>query len=180
MILLRHGQTAFNVIFGATRRDPGVRDPRLTDQGRRQAREAAEKLRGESITRLIASPYSRALETAEIVACALDLPVTVEEMVRERTAFSCDVGTIRSKLEAKWRAYGFDHIDEVWWHPEEEHPSIFEDRCHRFRDRMAETPDWGSVAVITHWGVIRALTGHRAANGEHIRIDPTQPSPKAE
>ena len=36
MILVRHGETVFNVLFGKTRRDPGVRDPRLTERGREQ------------------------------------------------------------------------------------------------------------------------------------------------
>lgn len=175
MILLRHGETVFNRIFGATRRDPGVRDPRLTDRGRDQARQAADTLRSQSVARLIASPYSRALETAEIIAAALDLPVTVDATVRERTAFSCDVGSSRPKLAARWRGFGFDHIDEIWWPEDEEPEADFIDRCHRFRLRMATGDDWAGVAVVTHWGVIRALTGRRAVNGELMRFDPTRP-----
>ena len=34
MILIRHGQTIFNVIFSVTRVDPGVPDPLLTSRGR--------------------------------------------------------------------------------------------------------------------------------------------------
>ena len=37
MILIRHGQTEFNRVFSVSRRDPGIRDPALTDRGRRQA-----------------------------------------------------------------------------------------------------------------------------------------------
>ena len=44
MILLRHGQSEFNVAFNATRVDPGIPDPRLTEEGRRQARAAAVAL----------------------------------------------------------------------------------------------------------------------------------------
>ena len=36
MILVRHGQSEFNVIFGATRKDPGIVDPKLTEEGRRE------------------------------------------------------------------------------------------------------------------------------------------------
>jgi hypothetical protein len=44
VILIRHGQTEFNGIFSVTRQDPGVRDPHLTDRGRRQARAVAQVL----------------------------------------------------------------------------------------------------------------------------------------
>ena len=67
MILMRHGQTVFNVVYGKTRKDPGIRDPELTDDGRLQVARAAERLRDLTVRRVIASPYRRTLETAEIV-----------------------------------------------------------------------------------------------------------------
>ena len=68
MILLRHGQSEFNLHFTATRRDPGIIDPRLTPLGHDQARQAAEALAGQGIRRIIVSPYTRALQTAAPVA----------------------------------------------------------------------------------------------------------------
>ena len=56
MILLRHGQSEFNAAFNATRVDPGIPDPRLTEEGRRQARAAAVALAAFPVERLIASP----------------------------------------------------------------------------------------------------------------------------
>ena len=44
VILIRHGQTEFNRVVSVTRRDSGIRDPHLTDLGRRQAA-AAQALR---------------------------------------------------------------------------------------------------------------------------------------
>jgi len=43
---------------------------------------------------------------------------------------------------------------------------------------MAEHPEWHRIAVVTHWGVIRALTGITAGNGELIRFDPTHAAAK--
>ena len=65
MILIRHGQTIFNVVFSVTRIDPGVPDPLLTSLGRRQARDIAAALAGEDVERVVASPYRRAIQTAE-------------------------------------------------------------------------------------------------------------------
>ena len=68
MILARHGQSLFNVHYARTRCDPGIPDPALTEEGRRQAEALAETLRRQGVRRLIASPYTRALETASIIA----------------------------------------------------------------------------------------------------------------
>jgi broad specificity phosphatase PhoE len=111
---MRHGETVFNRVYGATRRDPGVADPALTEVGRAQAEAAARRLAGEDVRRLIASPYTRALETAEIVARHLRIPVTVDARVRERAAFACDVGTGRSALASRWSGLALDQLDEVW------------------------------------------------------------------
>ena len=70
MILLRHAESEFNVHYSRTRVDPGIRDPELTALGREQAHGAARALDGRAIARLITSPYTRALQTAEIVARA--------------------------------------------------------------------------------------------------------------
>ena len=172
MILMRHGETLFNVVFGAMRVDPGLYDPELTARGRQQAVEAAETLRGEDVRRVVTSPYRRALQTAEIVAEALKLPVTVEPLIRERAAFACDVGSAPAALARTWRTMTFDHLAETWWSKSGETHEALDARCRAFCRAMADTPDWPHVAVITHWGVIRSLTGQPVRNAERIRIDP--------
>ena len=173
MILLRHGETVFNVLFGRTRRDPGVRDPRLTECGREQAAEAARVLAGDSITRVLASPYTRAIQTANVIARALNVPLIIDETIRERFSYSCDIGTPRSVLATRWPDYAFDHLDDVWWPDQEEPLPQFQARCDGFRQRMAASGDWRTAAVVTHWGVVRALTGSRIKNCEMLRHDPT-------
>ena len=58
MILLRHGQSEFNLHFSVTRRDPGIIDPRLTPLGHQQAEDAARALADAGIERIITSPYT--------------------------------------------------------------------------------------------------------------------------
>jgi glucosyl-3-phosphoglycerate phosphatase len=180
MILVRHGQSEFNVVFSVTRRDPGIRDPRLTPEGRRQARAAADTLVGQSIQRLIASPYSRALETAEIVARKLDVPITVTPLVGERAAFMCDVGTPRRGLKARWPQLALDHLEEEWWPALEESEEGLGARCSAFRAHMTTQTDWARVAVVSHWGFIRGLTGLTVQNGAVLRIDPHRPGAEPE
>ena len=173
MILMRHAQTVFNVVFGETRQDPGVRDPSLTEAGFRQARACAESLKSGPVRRVITSPYRRTLQTAEIIAGALDVEVAVEPLVRERAHFACDIGTPRSELARTWSDYNFGHLNEVWWSAAQEPVEVLHARCDRFRAAMAALEEWRNVVVITHWGVIRSLTGLRIQNCETVRFDPT-------
>lgn len=177
MILLRHAQSLFNITFSATRVDPGIEDPALTEFGRSQARQAGDSLRNQPVRRIITSPYTRALETTAIINEALKLPVTVESLVGERAGFVCDVGTAREHLASRWPQFTLDHLPSRWW-PEKETESDIVARCNLFRARMRREPDWPHVLVVTHWGFIRGLTGLTIANGEITRFDPTdEPHP---
>jgi glucosyl-3-phosphoglycerate phosphatase len=178
MILLRHGQSEFNLHFTATRRDPGIVDARLTEFGHLQAVEAARLLAGERITRIIASPYTRALQTAAPIARALGVKVLVNPIVRERYGFACDVGTPRTELERAWPEHDFSTIDEVWWPPIEEPAASVIDRASLFRAEAAALPDWSDTLVVSHWGFILSLTGTSVMNGQWLRWDPTEAAPK--
>jgi broad specificity phosphatase PhoE len=182
MILIRHGQTEFNRIFSQTREDPGIRDPDLTAAGRRQAAALATalaRLPGPKPRRLVASPYRRALETAEIVAAMHGLPIAVEALVAERCVFACDIGSPRAALAERWPALALDHLPDPWWPQAAESEEALAERARRFREKLAGER-WHEIAVVTHWGFIRALTGLKVANGTVLRIDPSRPERAAE
>ena len=170
MKLVRHGQSHFNVHFSVTREDPGIVDPGLTALGVAQAQEAAVTLAKEDIRRIIASPYSRTLETAEIIAANLGLPVVIERLVHERAYFVCDIGSPRSHLAQRWPGFDFGDLEETWW-PENETEAQVDARSAQFRDLMAELDDWRHVLVVTHWGFIRSLTGLEVGNAAIVPFD---------
>jgi broad specificity phosphatase PhoE len=178
MILLRHGQSEFNLHFTTTRRDPGIRDPKLTPLGHQQAEAAAEALAGAGIRRIIASPYTRALQTAAPLARRLGLPVLVHPLVRERYAFSCDIGSPCAELSMAWPGLDLAHLPEVWWPAEEEPADQVLARASVFRGEMAALPDWAHTLVVSHWGFILAMTGQSVVNGQWLRCDPTGPGPE--
>jgi broad specificity phosphatase PhoE len=101
----------------------------------------------------------------------------VEPLVREHASFVCDIGTPRRTLAAAWPGLSFDHLEECWWAPNGEDLVEVRARCATFRAKAAAMPDWETVAVVTHWGVILSLTGVRAKNGELVAFDPTRPLP---
>ena len=173
MILIRHGQSHFNVVFNVTREDPGIEDPGLTEEGVRQAELAAESLFARDIRRILTSPYARTLQTTEIIAERLGLEVSIEPLVRERAFFACDVGSPRSELVVRWPDFDFGDLPERWWPDPEEAEEALLARCMAFRAAMAETEDWPHVAVVSHWGFIRGVTGLALTNGSLMSFDPT-------
>jgi len=175
MLLIRHGQSHFNKHFAKTRVDPGIVDPRLTDEGRQQIRTAAERLAaaGQRVTRLLSSPYWRALETAEILAEALDLTTEVEPLVSERAFFVCDIGSPRSELETRFPAVDFRDLAEEWWRYPDESEAELMRRCLDFRNKAVRHPAWPETLVVSHWGFIRGLTDHSVENAALVHHDPT-------
>ena len=77
--LVRHGQTersAGHVYSGRL-------DVALTATGREQARRTAQQLAGAGIDAVVSSPLSRARDTAQAIADAADVPLTVDERLTE-------------------------------------------------------------------------------------------------
>jgi broad specificity phosphatase PhoE len=172
MILIRHGQSEFNLHFSATRTDPGIADPKLTPLGHQQAEAAAETLCRARITRIIASPYTRAMQTAAPFARRFGLPLTISPAVRERFHFACDIGTPVTTLRATWPEHDFGDLPETWWPVETESERATLARAGDFHLAMAALPDHDETLVVTHWAFIRAMTGRSLGNAEWIVIEP--------
>jgi broad specificity phosphatase PhoE len=172
MILLRHGQSLFNLHFTETRRDPGIEDPPLTERGQAQAEAAAATLDGETISRLVVSPYTRALQTAAPLLARRDLTVEIEPLIRERFHFACDIGSPPAVLADRFPDHDFAHLESRWWPDGTEDADQVVDRARLFRERMAARPDWAETVVVSHWAFILALTGTSLGNGEWLRYDP--------
>lgn len=79
IFMVRHGAT----VLSAEDRFAGVTDVELSDGGREQARELAERLSCEKITAVYASPLRRTVETARILAVPHNLPVQTSDGFRE-------------------------------------------------------------------------------------------------
>ena len=177
MIVVRHGQSEFNAAFAITRRDPGIIDPQLTDLGHAQAREAAERLDGLiRPTRLLSSPYARAIATARPIAERFGLRIEVDPLIGEWAAFTCDIGTPTSELARRHPDLVLDHLTETWWPSGEEEHHVAA-RAQSFRATTWQRVDWEHTIVVSHWGFLRALTGVALPNGGAARLDRTTDAP---
>lgn len=98
LILIRHGETAFN----RDGRVQGHSESDLTELGMEQAHAAAEALEGRSVQRLYASDLSRARATAQIIGDRLGLTVQLDRRLREMSFGSLE-GRTWSDLDAYFR-----------------------------------------------------------------------------
>jgi len=177
MFVLRHGQSFFNLLYTRDRVDPGIEDPELTPLGRQQAMAAAGQLAGIPLTRIIVSPYTRALQTAEPILAMTELTPVVMQVVRERAAFTCDVGSSPAALAARFPQHDFSHLPAVWWHRGIETAEATIARADEFRRIMAARDDDATTLLVSHWAFILALTGESLTNGEVLEYDPTSAPP---
>lgn len=172
MFLLRHGQSQFNAFFEATHRDPGIADPELTPLGHEQALWAARELADKGIKRVMISPYTRTLQTAAPFLQASGLAAEIVPHIRERKAYSCDIGSSPARLAAKFPHLEFGHLAAQWWHDGMESEAEVMTRAQQFRAQMRDHVEEKHTLVVSHWWFILALTGQSVANGQWLAFDP--------
>ena len=79
VFMVRHGAT----VLSAEDRFAGATDVALSDEGREQTRRLAQRLNGEKIVAVFASPLGRTVETAQILATPHKLEVQTRDGLRE-------------------------------------------------------------------------------------------------
>lgn len=151
----------------------------MTPLGHEQAQAAAAKLADTALTRIIVSPYTRALQTAQPFLRSHDAPIVIMHEVRERTAFTCDVGSSPETLATRFPHHDFGHLPRRWWHPGLEPMESTVARADAFRREMAARRDSATTLLVSHWAFILALTGYSAENGEILHYDPSGGPPQA-
>jgi probable phosphoglycerate mutase len=80
LLFIRHGQTTWNVEHLLPGQLPGIP---LTETGREQAERLAEALKILPVTAVISSPLERASETAAYLARVRELPVLLDEDLKD-------------------------------------------------------------------------------------------------
>ena len=130
-------------------------DPDLSDEGLAQIQRLPAALARFPISRVIASPQRRAIQTAEPVAAARDLAIEIDDRFAEydrELPMYIPVEQIRTEMPEEWARLAQGHL-----------PSAVDADAFRARIRAAvddlvtaTDPD-DTVAVFSHGGVINAL-----------------------
>jgi broad specificity phosphatase PhoE len=173
VLLARHGESDWN----RAKRWQGFADRPLTDLGRRQAQELADRLAETELDAVYSSDLRRAVETAEAVARRRGLEVRTTPDLREVDVGAWS-GLTRSEAETR-----FPQAYERWlqggegWEDGETYEELGT-RVVRAIRAIAANHDGGRVLVVAHGGTIRAI--HAGALGVDIhtyrRIQRVEPN----
>jgi probable phosphoglycerate mutase len=150
LYLIRHAEAALNV-GSAVMADHG-----LTTLGVAQAERLRDRLAatGEvAADVLLASPMRRARQTAEIVAPALGLPVTLDAEVEELRIGEAE-GLRRDEVRRRWGRPDFVADPDARLAPGAESPRDLTRRVCLALGRITATHSGKTVVVVCHGGVI--------------------------
>jgi broad specificity phosphatase PhoE len=172
VLLIRHGQTTWNVQHRLPGQLPGIE---LTAAGREQAQRLAEALRVLPLSAIISSPLERAVETARFLARGRDLIIHYEP----------DLADIEL---GRWSGQVFDDLDthDAAWKAFVRNPTVaplgvetfpaLEERVVAAVDRWLQRETTGVLpAFVAHADVIKLLiahyTGLEAGRARSLLID---------
>jgi ribonuclease H / adenosylcobalamin/alpha-ribazole phosphatase len=154
LLLLRHGQTERS----AQRRYSGRADPPLTELGERQAAAAAARLATtDDVAAVVSSPLLRARQTAEPVADALGVPLTVHDGLIEADFGAwegltfAEANALDPDLHTRWLT------DTSVAPPGGETMDAVHRRVRRMRDQLIAEHGAATLVVVSHVTPIKAL-----------------------
>lgn len=161
--LVRHGQSEGNVgpVFQSN-------DTPLTEVGRTQASRIADRLNKLELEQLIASPWTRAKQTAEIVSQSTGLAIEFSDLFVERRRPTSSQGKPRSDVQAK-------RLEEQW-RQSLYNPDIRAEDGENFADIISRadqalsylaSQDASHMAVVTHGYFLRTMVA-RVLLGESL------------
>lgn len=179
LIFVRHGQDEDNLIGIIN----GRRDTSLTEFGRENAKNAAEKLKNSKIDIILVSPLKRARQTAEIINHQVGSTVVIYPDLIERD-FGNLTGKNISEVPAEDKNYpkqGGISISNVG--KGEDYPSLYkrakkvlDDWEIKYRNKNILAVAHGEIgrmirAVYLGWSWEKGLEGPDIKNGEIIELE---------
>jgi broad specificity phosphatase PhoE len=166
LLLVRHGESEGNRdgVFTRTSEVP------LTDEGRTQVLATARWIASRyAPVEVVSSPFTRARQTAEIIAGVLGATLAVEEDLRERS-----YGTLAGQPYAAARGLaGYERSS--WWAwcpPEGETLVDVVARAGAVLDRVATAAPDRDVVIVSHGAVMMALWRHMTGSWGERRVVP--------
>ncbi len=166
--LIRHGETTGDIEdrFG------GDYDDHLTETGKKQAKELAQKLTGKHIEIIFTSPRIRAKETAEIVQRQLKAPLEIVEELRERNNYGVLTGLTKAEAKRKCPA-DFEKIakDKTYHNVtgSESYAEIKSRSTKVFEKILSK--NYQTIAIITHGGVISTYVREVLSKGKSVKLE---------
>ena len=169
LILVRHGETEANRL-----RCFGQDDILLTDTGRAQARELALRIAREFHPELLlSSPFARAIETSQIIAAVLELPIQVLSGIHERD-FGCLKGHSYGRMGELMIADALYDPAKTWlWTPADgESMDDVRERAMAALESVRTEYAGREILVVCHGAVIQSVCAHITGEWSETFIPP--------
>lgn len=149
---VRHGQTDWNL---ARRMQGGGTEKDLNETGLKQAEETRKELENVNYDIVIRSPMHRAEQTAEIINQGRNVPIIVDERMRERKLGELEGHPITDEMESRIWNYelnapinGGESLHEF----EKRILDFLEDIKQKYKDK--------TVLIVAHGGVAKVIKAH--------------------
>ncbi len=171
IFLIRHGETTSDL----EDRYGGSYDDHLTERGREQLQETANKLVDKGIEIIFASSLIRTRESAEIISSKINSSIEIKEGLRERH-YGVLTGLTKTEALEKYPEVVEAHKNPKNTDPEGESFEDFKNRVlNTFKDLLKE--NYQTIAVVSHGGPIKQILSHlnmnvpeKLGDGEIIEI----------
>lgn len=149
---VRHGQTDWNL---ARKMQGGGTEKDLNETGLNQAEETRKELENVNYDIVIRSPMHRAEQTAEIINQGRNVPIIVDERMRERKLGELEGHPITDEMESRIWNYelnapinGGESLHEF----EKRILDFLEDIKQKYKDK--------TVLIVAHGGVAKVIKAH--------------------
>lgn len=154
VLLIRHGATTLS----AEDRFAGATDVDLSDEGRAQAVSLGERLHGEQLAAIYASPMKRTQETAKLASGGRDIPIKIDAGLREIDHGRWEQKT-RKEVEASFPdEYAAWDADPFTFCPEGGESGVaVMARALPVLRRIVVAHAGSTVAIVSHKATIRLL-----------------------
>jgi broad specificity phosphatase PhoE len=157
LVLVRHGQTDYNVKHLLPGQLPGIP---LNEEGRREAQATGDALRPLPITSIVASPLERTVETAGYVNAGRNLEIRTDADLLDTDygRFSGKCYDDLDKADPRWRRFVSDPLHAP--RGVESFASV-QQRAVRSAERWRQAQDMGEwVALVTHADLVKMIVAY--------------------
>lgn len=149
---VRHGQTDWNLEH---KMQGGESEKILNETGIKQAKEAQEALKNVKYDIIIRSPMQRVEQTTDIINEGRDVPIIVDERIRERKLGLLEGHDVTEELENKIWDYNLNYDIQGG-----ENLHEFEKRILEFLQDIRQKYSDKTLLIVAHGGIAKVLKAH--------------------
>jgi len=141
--------TFYLIRHGNKKRQPG--NLGLSELGKLQAERTARYTKKLHVTAIYTSPYTRAKETSQIISCVLRIPITEENLLKERMNWGKENQSFDEFIQDWEYATNNPEFKPKYGYSVKETAK----RMGKFMRKLASNAENGHIILVTHGGAIR-------------------------